>query len=72
MSVIPQNPAVEPYFSCATYILGQPATCILGQPKIPIRSPLSFSLLGVSYPIIMSHKSLSINNNSSDDSVTVD
>jgi len=64
MLVIPYNPTVEPYFGCAT--------CILGPPKIPIPFPLSIFPPGVSYLIIMSHKSLSINNNSSDDSVTVE
>ena len=64
MSVIPQNPTVEPYFSCTT--------CILGPPKISIPSPLSIFPPVVSYLIIMSYESLDMNNDSSDDSIIVE
>ena len=64
MSVIPRNPAVEPSFDCATYILNPP--------KILIPSPLSIFLSpGVSYLMIMSPKLLGMNNNNNNGYVTI-
>ena len=49
MSVIPQNPAVEPYLSYATYILGPPKIQTLSPPSI-FPTPVSYLLYYYQYP----------------------